>query len=88
MYLTVCVCVSVLVWWNEPHLKKKKKKETELWPRVFNIEMENSSRSAEVIMDRSLAKLQLQVTQLTSDPVSPVKNGPVHRPMPNGLITE
>lgn len=36
----------------------------------------SSSRSTEVIMERSLAKLQLQVTQLTSDPVSPVKNEP------------
>lgn len=89
-YLHQCLCVfdcvSVPECGNELH--KKSKKETELWPRVFNIEMESSSRSAEVIMDRSLAKLQLQVTQLTSDPASPKKNEPVHRPMPNGLITE
>ncbi len=29
-------------------------------------------------MERSLAELQLQVTQLASDPMSPVKNEPVH----------
>lgn len=40
--------------------------------------MKSSSRSAEVIIDCSLAKLQLQVMQLTSDPVTPVKNEPMH----------
>lgn len=51
---------------NELHFKKKWKKRL------------SSSRSTEVITDRSLAELQLQVTQLTSDPVSPVKNEPEH----------
>lgn len=44
----------------------------------FFLKRPSSSRSTEVIMDCSLAELQLQVTQLTSDLVSPAKNEPVH----------
>lgn len=79
----VCVhheCTSLPVCGNELHEKSRGgKKAAELWPRVFNNEMKSSSRSAEVIIDCSLAKIQLQVMQLTSDPVTPVKNEPMHR---------
>lgn len=54
VYLYLCVGMNCI--------KKEGGKAAELWPRVFNIEMESSSRRAEVIMDHSLAKLQLWVT--------------------------
>lgn len=79
-YVSVCARVCILVtigtcvqeWTalkNEKiKIKKNKaKRVAELWPRVFNTEIESSRRSTEVIMNCSLTKLQLQVT---SDPES------------------
>lgn len=69
VFMSVCISTCAQEW---TAFKKWKQ-----WLGVFNTEMESIIRSAEVIIDGSLTKLRLQVTQLTSDLVSPMKNGAV-----------